>query len=84
MTMFAGPIEETDLVALHLILLQHPFHNARSILDSVKDDAIWNSIPRRWALRSSVDPTGQEIIALMGYMQLCPPHVMSSQWSRLV
>ena len=45
----------------------------------MKDDAIWNSILRRWALRSSVDPTGQEIIALMGYMQLCPPHVMSSQ-----
>eukprot|EP00435_Cladocopium_sp_Y103_P074137 s70_g47.t1 len=79
------PIEEADDVAGHLILLQRPMPEARSVVVTVLDSDIWNGLPRRWALRSSADPTGDELIALMGYRLLCPPHVPTTEcrvWCR--
>lgn len=79
------PVEETDQVAMHIIIVQQPLDDCRSILASVLDNTIWNGLPRRWALRSSLDPTGLETVALMGYRYLCPPHVMTTQcrlWCR--
>eukprot|EP00435_Cladocopium_sp_Y103_P009314 s83_g2.t1 len=67
------PTDEVDLIVAHLIVLQRPMEDAKSVLVTVFDDAIWNNYPRRWALRASVDPTGLEIVALMGYRFLCPP-----------
>jgi hypothetical protein len=69
------PVDETDPVAGHLILIQRPHEGSRSVLVSVMDNTIWNGYPRRWALRSSVDPSGAELVALMGYRLLCPPHM---------
>ena len=46
---------------------------------SVSDNTIWNGFPRRWVLRSSIDPTGIELIALMGYRQLSPPEDTTAQ-----
>eukprot|EP00435_Cladocopium_sp_Y103_P071791 s39_g38.t1 len=69
------PTAEIDPIAAHLILLQNPLEDASSVLITVFDDAVWNGHPRRWALRTSVDPTGLEILALMGYRFLCPPQV---------
>ena len=53
------PVDETDHVAAHLILLQRPFHDARSILVSVMDNYIWNGIPRRWAIINYARPTSR-------------------------
>eukprot|EP00435_Cladocopium_sp_Y103_P019115 s4248_g4.t1 len=79
------PVEEADEIAAHLILLQRPLPEARSVVITVLDSAIWNGLPRRWALRSSADPTGDELIALMGYRLLCPPPVPTTEcrvWCR--
>ena len=53
------PVDETDHVAAHLILLQRPFHDARTILVSVMDNYIWNGIPRRWAIINYARPTSR-------------------------
>ena len=79
------PVDEPDDIAAHLILLQRPRPDARSLLISVLDNAIWNAHPRRWAIRSSIDPTGYELVALMGYRNLCPPlydQVQCQIWCR--
>eukprot|EP00435_Cladocopium_sp_Y103_P055375 s605_g18.t1 len=79
------PVDEVDPVAVHLIVIQRPLEAARGVLVSVMDNAIWNGVPRRWALRSSLDPTGLELVALMGYLQLCPPFVLQTEcrvWCR--
>ena len=65
------PVDEHDDVATHLILLQRSRPDTRSLLISVLDNTIWNAFPRRWALRGSSDPTGGELIALMGYHHIC-------------
>ena len=69
------PTDDDPHLAGHAIVIQRPLADAKSILVSVLDNAIWNGAPRRWAIRSSADPTGHEIVALMGYRLLCPPHV---------
>ena len=69
------PTDDDPQIAGHLIIIQRPAPDACSIFVSVMDNAIWNGAPRRWALRSSSDPTGYELTALMGYRFLCPPHV---------
>ena len=68
-----SPREIDPQVAAHVILLQRPYPDAASIMVSVSDNLVLNGQPRRWVLRSSRDPTGLELVALMGYRQLCPP-----------
>eukprot|EP00435_Cladocopium_sp_Y103_P014993 s3001_g3.t1 len=72
------PTDELDSVVAHLIILQRPMEDSKSVLVTVFDDAVWNNLPRRWALRTSVDPTGLEIVALMGYRFLCPPQTSNA------
>ena len=71
--------DEVEHVAGHLILVQRSRADCRSILVSVLDNTIWNGHPRRWALRSSMDPSGPELVALMGYCFYCPPHMPHNQ-----
>eukprot|EP00435_Cladocopium_sp_Y103_P051465 s2317_g16.t1 len=73
------PTAELDPIAAHLILLQRPLEDTSSVLISVFDDTIWNGYPRRWAIRCAQDPTGLEIVALMGYRFLCPPQISNAQ-----
>lgn len=77
--------DEVEHVAGHLVLVQRSRADCRSILVSVLDNTIWNGHPRRWALRSSMDPSGAELVALMGYRFYCPPHMPHNQcqiWCR--
>ena len=79
------PTDEVEHVVGHLILVQRSHADRRSILVSVLDNTIWNGHPRRWALRSSRDPSGAELVALMGYRFYCPPHMPHNQcqiWCR--
>eukprot|EP00435_Cladocopium_sp_Y103_P072923 s200_g41.t2 len=73
------PTAEHDQIAAHLILVQRPQEDMHSVLISVSDDTIWNGYPRRWAIRCTSDPTGLEIVALMGYRLLCPPQIPDAQ-----
>ena len=67
------PVDAPSSNGGHVILLQHAHPHSRSILVSVLDSLIHSGAPRRWALRSTEDPTGMELVALMGYRYLCPP-----------
>ena len=79
------PVDESVQIGAHVLLLQHAHPDARSILMSVLDSHIHSAAPRRWALRSSADPSGLELVALMGYRRLCPPADLASHcqvWCR--
>ena len=76
---------DSEPTGAHVLLIQHPHQDARSIVVSVLDSAAPSGAPRGWALRSSIDPSGLEVLALMGYRLLCPPHEPAAQcqvWCR--
>eukprot|EP00435_Cladocopium_sp_Y103_P023103 s2333_g5.t1 len=65
------PVEDTSGAVAHVLLLQRPLPEFRSVIVSVKDSNVFNGIPRRWTL---MVPTGigrQIMVNVMGYQPYC-------------
>eukprot|EP00435_Cladocopium_sp_Y103_P062619 s676_g24.t1 len=58
---------------IHILLLQQPHHDYRSVVVSVSDSNVYNGIPRSWALMVPGLLHRQTLIDVMGYRPYCTP-----------
>eukprot|EP00435_Cladocopium_sp_Y103_P042425 s1518_g11.t1 len=75
------PLFDDERICAHVLLVQDPHADFKSVLVSIFDDAIASGTPRRWALMLPNTLHRQQLIDIMGYGSFCLPRSLGATCS---